>query len=86
VPFIALRTIVDTAADALPPAAVAWVDERGNRRLGAALAAAVKPLQWRALWILAQRYRAASRALERAAALTAASRVLAVPAAAGGAS
>jgi adenosylhomocysteine nucleosidase len=86
VPFIAVRVIVDTAADVLPPAAVAWVDERGNRRFAGALAAAAKPLQWRALWVLAQRYRAASRALERAAALMAANRVLAVPAAAGSAS
>ncbi|HEX5049889.1 MAG TPA: purine and other phosphorylase-like protein, family 1 [Gammaproteobacteria bacterium] len=83
VPFIALRVVVDTAADVLPPAAVAWVDARGDRRFGAAFAAAVKPLQWRALFVLAKRYRAASRALDRAAALTAASRVLAAPAAAG---
>ncbi|HET8699354.1 MAG TPA: purine and other phosphorylase-like protein, family 1 [Gammaproteobacteria bacterium] len=83
VPFVALRAIVDTAADVLPPVAVAWVDERGNRRFAAALAAAAKPLQWPALWILARRYRAASRALERAAALMAANRVLAAPAAAG---
>ena len=83
VPFIALRVIVDTAADVLPPVAVAWVDARGDRRFGAALAAAAKPLQWHALWILGKRYRAASRALDRAAALTAASRVLVAPAAAG---
>jgi len=83
VPFIALRVVVDTATDVLPPAAVAWVDARGDRRFGAALAAAVRPLQWRALWILAKRYRAASRALERAAVLTAASRVLVAPAATG---
>jgi len=64
----------------------AGVDVRGGRRFGAALAVAVRPLQWRALWILAKRYRAASRALERAAALTAASRVLVAPVAAGRAS
>jgi adenosylhomocysteine nucleosidase len=81
VPFIALRVVVDTATDVLPPAAVAWVDARGNRRFGAAFATAVKPLQWRALWILGKRYRAASRALDRAATLTAASRVLVAPAA-----
>lgn len=81
VPFIALRVVVDTASDVLPPAAVAWVDAGGDRRFAAALAAAFKPLQWRALWTLAQRYRAASRALDRAAALTAASRVLVAPAA-----
>ena len=81
VPFVALRAVVDTARDVLPPAAVAWVDARGDRRFAAAFAAAMKPLQWRALLVLASRYRAASRALERAAALTAASRVLAVPAA-----
>jgi len=83
VPFIALRVVVDTAGDVLPPAAVAWVDARGDRRFGAALSAAAKPLQWRALWILAKRYRSASRALDRAAALTAASRVLVAPAPAG---
>jgi adenosylhomocysteine nucleosidase len=83
VPFVALRVVVDTATDVLPPAAVAWVDARGDRRLGAALAVAVKPLQWRALWILAKRYRVASRALDRAAALTAASRVLVARAPAG---
>jgi adenosylhomocysteine nucleosidase len=69
--FAALRVIVDTADDFLPADALGWVDERGERRLGRAVAAAFQPAQWRGLWILADRYRAARRTLERIAALAA---------------
>jgi len=69
--FVALRVIVDAAGDSLPADVERWVDERGERRLGAALAAALRPAQWRELWILAQRYRAARRTLERLAPLVA---------------
>jgi adenosylhomocysteine nucleosidase len=63
--FVALRVIVDAAHDSLPGNAERWIDERGERRLAPALAAAFKPVQWRELWILGQRYRRARRTLER---------------------
>jgi adenosylhomocysteine nucleosidase len=69
--FAALRVIVDTAGDFLPTDAERWVDERGERRFGRALAAAFQPAQWRELWILAHRYRAARHTLERLAELAA---------------
>jgi adenosylhomocysteine nucleosidase len=69
--FAALRVIVDTADDFLPEDAERWIDERGERRFGPALAAAFQPAQWRGLWILGHRYRAARRTLERLAALAA---------------
>jgi adenosylhomocysteine nucleosidase len=69
VPFVALRVVVDTAADALPGDPERWIDERGERRLTPTLAAAFKPAQWRALLVLAWRYRAACGALERLAAV-----------------
>jgi adenosylhomocysteine nucleosidase len=62
-PFVAVRVVVDTAADALPPSVVAA--SRGGhlriRRLAGGLAAA--PLDLIALIRLAQRYRAATRSL-----------------------
>jgi nucleoside phosphorylase len=67
--FVALRVIVDAAGDSLPADVGRWVDERGESRLGAALAAALRPAQWHELWILAQRYRTARRMLERLATL-----------------
>jgi len=73
--FLALRVIVDAAGDSLPADVERWVDARGERRLGAALAAALRPAQWRELWILAQRYRAARRTLERLAPLVTAARL-----------
>jgi hypothetical protein len=73
--FLALRVIVDAAGDSLPADVERWVDERGERRLGAALAAALRPAQWRELWILAQRYRAARRTLERLAPLVTGARL-----------
>ena len=63
--FVALRVVVDAAGDELPADLERWIDERGERRIGAALSAALRPAQWRSLWILAQRYRAARRTLER---------------------
>jgi len=65
VPFVALRVVVDALGDRLPGDAEAWIDERGNRRLGTALRAVIRPSEWRALWTLAQRYRVASGVLER---------------------
>lgn len=79
-PFLALRVIVDAAADALPADAEAWIDERGNRRAAAAFGAVVRPRQWRCLWTLGLRYRGAVRALEQVAALAAATRFFAPPA------
>lgn len=72
--FLALRVIVDAAGDSLPADVERWVDERGERRLAAALAAALRPARWRELWTLARRYRAATRTLERLAPLVIASR------------
>jgi adenosylhomocysteine nucleosidase len=63
--FVALRVVVDAAGDELPADVERWIDERGERRISAALAAALHPAQWRGLWILAQRYRVARRALVR---------------------
>jgi nucleoside phosphorylase len=63
--FVALRVVVDTAGDELPADIERWIDERGERRIGAALSAALNPKQWRGLWMLAQRYRAARRTLAR---------------------
>ena len=55
-----------------PGDAERWIDERGERRLAPALAAAFQPAQWRDLWVLAQRYRAARKTLERLGAVLAA--------------
>ena len=63
--FVALRVVVDAAGDELPADVERWIDERGERRIGPALSAALHPAQWRALWVLAQRYRAARRTLAR---------------------
>ncbi len=65
VPFVALRVVVDGLEDALPPGAERWIDARGNRRMTAALRAAVDARQWRSLLTLARRYRVASGALDR---------------------
>lgn len=64
VPFLALRVVVDTLADRLPPAED-WIDVRGNRRFGAALRAASRPAQWPLLLTLGRRFRAASGVLDR---------------------
>lgn len=63
--FVALRVIFDSHADLLPPRADRWIDERGNRRIAAAIDAALTPADWPALWILGQRYRTARRVLDR---------------------
>jgi adenosylhomocysteine nucleosidase len=63
--FVALRVVVDAAGDELPVDIERWIDERGERRIGAALSAALHPAQWRSLWMLARRYRVARRTLAR---------------------
>ena len=73
--FVALRVVVDSAGDELPADVERWIDERGERRIGAALSAALKPKQWRGLWMLAQRYRAARHTLVRLAPIVAGARV-----------
>ena len=70
-PFVALRVIVDAADDSLPGDAERWIDERGERRLLPAFAAAFQPAQWRELWTLARRYRVACGTFDRLAALVA---------------
>ncbi len=77
VPFVALRVVVDGVADTLPRGAENWIDTHGNRRLGAALQAAVDARQWRSLLILAKRYRVASGTLDRLARALATRRVFA---------
>jgi nucleoside phosphorylase len=72
--FVALRVVVDAAGDELPADVERWIDERGERRIGAALSAALHPTQWRGLWMLAQRYRAARRTLARLAPVVAGAR------------
>ena len=76
VPFVALRVVVDGLDDALPPGAETWIDAHGNRRMTAALRAAVDVRQWRSLVTLAKRYRVASGALDRLARALAAPHLL----------
>ncbi len=76
VPFVALRVVVDGLDDALPPGAETWIDEHGNRRMTAALRAAVDVRQWRSLLTLAKRYRVASGVLDRLARALAAPHLL----------
>ena len=62
-PFIAVRVIVDTAADVLPPSLVA-ASQAGRVRSGRLIAGLVKaPGEIAALLRLAQRYRTAMRSL-----------------------
>jgi nucleoside phosphorylase len=72
--FVALRVVVDAAGDELPTDVERWIDERGERRMSAALSAALHPAQWRCLWTLAQRYRTARRTLARLAPIVAGAR------------
>jgi adenosylhomocysteine nucleosidase len=72
--FVALRVVVDAAGDELPADIELWVDERGERRIVAALSAALHPAHWRSLWMLAQRYRAARHTLARLAPIVAGAR------------
>ena len=71
---VAIRVIVDEAADSLPSGAERFVDERGEQRLAVALGAALRPLEWRALMTLAKRYRLACRTLDALAAALVAQR------------
>jgi hypothetical protein len=69
VPFIAVRVIVDTAADSIPPA-VARASQAGKVRFGRLILGLVRsPLQIAALLHLVRRYRAAMRSLEAVASL-----------------
>ena len=77
VPFVAVRVAVDALDDALPRGALAFVDERGNRRLLPVLRAVLRASQWLPLVTLARRYRIARRVLERVARALAARRVFA---------
>jgi adenosylhomocysteine nucleosidase len=62
-PFIAVRVIVDTAADALPPSVVA-ASQAGGVQIGRLIAGLVKaPGEIAALLRLARRYRTAMRSL-----------------------
>ena len=63
-PFIAVRVIVDTAADTLPRAVLAAAHSAGRLQVGRLIAAlALAPGDLAALIRLASRYRAASRSL-----------------------
>lgn len=65
--FAAVRVIVDGLEDALPANAERFIDERGNRRVAAALGAAFAPRGWPLLWKLGARSRAARAVLIAAA-------------------
>ena len=65
VPFVAVRVIIDGCDDSLPAGAEGWIDEKGNRRVAAAVRASFRPRQWRALLTLGHRYRIASGVLDR---------------------
>ena len=63
-PFIAVRVIVDGAADTLPRAVTAAADKEGHLRIGRLLGALARtPGELPALIHLGQRYRAANRSL-----------------------
>jgi len=69
VPFIAVRAIVDTAADEVPSALASAADAAGAVSVGRVIARlAVRPAQLAALLRLAVRYRAATRSLRAVAA------------------
>lgn len=63
VPFVAVRVIVDTAGDALPPAVMAASRDGPVRISRLVLGVARSPLQFAAVLRLAHRYRTATRAL-----------------------
>ncbi len=82
VPFIAVRVIVDTARDSVPPT-VAGASRAGKVRLGRLILGMIRsPAQIASLLRLARRYRVALRSLQAVAALG----KLEPPAAASGAS
>jgi len=66
-PFVVLRVIADGAEDRLPAAVARFVDAEGNPCLRSVLKTACKPAEWKRLWTLAQRSRAAQRQLARVA-------------------
>jgi adenosylhomocysteine nucleosidase len=69
VPFIAVRVIVDTARDGIPPA-VAGASRAGKLRIGRLILGLMRsPLEIAALLRLARRYRVALRSLRAVAAL-----------------
>jgi adenosylhomocysteine nucleosidase len=69
VPFIAVRVIVDTARDSIPPA-VARASRAGKVRLGRLILGLIRsPLEMGSLLRLARRYRVALRSLQAVAAL-----------------
>jgi adenosylhomocysteine nucleosidase len=83
VPFIAVRVIVDTARDSVPPA-VAGASRAGKLRAGRLILGLLRsPLEIASLLRLARRYRVALRSLRAVAAL---GKLEPPPAAAGGAS
>jgi adenosylhomocysteine nucleosidase len=69
IPFVAVKVVLDTLTDTLPPGVARWIDERGERRLAPLVDVAYKPAHWRALLRLAQRHRAARRRLRELGAL-----------------
>jgi hypothetical protein len=63
-PFIAVRAIVDTAADSLPPCLTAATTEAGAVRMGSLIGALLRaPRELATLMHLVPRYRAAQRTL-----------------------
>jgi len=63
-PFIALRVVVDSAADVLPRAVTAAADNEGHLQIGRLIGAlALAPKELAPLIRLARRYRAANRSL-----------------------
>jgi adenosylhomocysteine nucleosidase len=62
-PFAAIRVVADGHADALPAGVEQWVDAAGDRKISPLLGVVLTPAQWPDLWLLARRYRAASRTL-----------------------
>jgi adenosylhomocysteine nucleosidase len=67
-PFLAVRAVVDTAADTLPPVLIAAAGEGGRRSIGRLLGALARaPGELPDFIRLFRRYRAASRALARVA-------------------
>jgi adenosylhomocysteine nucleosidase len=63
-PFLAVRSVLDAAADTLPPTLLGAIDARGAASLGRVLGAIVRaPREWPDMLRLARRCRAAARPL-----------------------
>lgn len=63
-PFLAVRSVLDAAADTLPPALLGAIDARGAASVARVLGAVLRaPREWPDLLRLAQRCRAAARPL-----------------------